>query len=341
MKRPSKEERRKHLKQRTQENWENRDKGSGKGCLDISKADPRPSFFSPKNGEFYTIDIIPFVPRSSKIPGFKEGFDEYALDYWKHSRIGPGEDDFVCLAKTFKKPCPICEELDMLKRSGATKEETSQLEPRRRMIYNIIDLESKDQKIQLWEMSYHLFEKALIAAAQVGKHEVIAFSDLEEGKTIKFTARQKSLGQYSFIETTGIGFIDRAPYEESILDESYPLDEMLIVPTYEQMKNALHGLGEGDAEEEAPAPEPARRQRTVPKEEKEEAPARRSREPEPEAAPAKPAKRERPVKTPTPKEDKCPHGYIFGADCDSHDECSSCDSWEACVDEQDRLNGEK
>ena len=338
MQRPSREERRKHLKERTQQNFENRDKGTGKGVLDLSKAgERRPSFFQPKDGEFYTIDIIPFIPKTNKIPGFQPGYDEYALDYWRHSGVGPGEESFVCLAKTFRKPCPICEEQEMLRKSGATKEEIDSLTAKRRMVYNIIDLESKDQAIQLWEISYHLFEKALIAAAQVGKHEVIAFSDLEEGKTIKFTAKKKSLGGYGFTETTGIGFIDRAPYAESILDEAYPLDDMLIVPTYEQVRNALHGLGEPEAEE--PAEEkPARRQRAVPAE---EAPARPVQPPpapsKQEAVPT--ARRERPVRQEAAPAGKCPYGHQFGTDCDAKDDCPDCDIWEACCDEQEKAQG--
>ena len=326
MQRPSREERRKHLKERTQSNWENRDKGSGKGVLDLRVlGDRRPTFFLPKNGDFYKIDIIPFLPKTNKMPGFQPGLDEYALDYWRHAGIGPGEESFVCLARTFRKPCPICEELDMLKKSGAPKEETGPLEPKRRLVYNIIDLDSKEQKVQLWEVSYHLFEKALIAAAQVGKHEVIAFSDLEEGKTIKFTAKQKSLGSYNFIEATGIGFLDRPPYEDSILDESYPLDELLIVPTYEQVRNALHGLSEPEEEK------PARRERPAPVEE--EQPARRRPAPQ-EEAPA-PARRERPARTEQAK-GKCPYGHKFGYDSDKKNDCLDCNIWEACCDEQEK-----
>lgn len=328
MQRPSREERRKHLKERTQSNWENRDKGSGRGVLNLGAlGDKRPTFFQPKNGDFCKIDIIPFLPKTNKIPGFQPGYDEYALDYWRHSGVGPGEESFVCLARTFRKPCPVCEELEMLKKSGAPKEETGPLEPKRRLVYNIIDLDSKDQKVQLWEISYHLFEKALIAAAQVGKHEVIAFSDLEDGKTIKFTAKQKSLGAYNFIEATGIGFLDRPPYDETILDEAYALDELLIVPTYEQVRNALHGLGEPEEE-----PRPARRDRPAPV--AEEAPARRSA---PQEAPA-PARRERPVRQEaSPAKGKCPYGHAFGKDCDQKDDCPDCDIWEACCDEQERM----
>ena len=328
MQRPTREERRKHLKDRTQQNWENRDKGGGKGVLDLSKAgEKRPSFFVPKDGEFYTIDIIPFLPKTNRIPRFQPGYDEYALDVWMHRGIGPGEETFICLAKMFKKPCPICEEQDALRKSRATKEEIDQLTPKRRLIYNVIDLESKDQAIMLWEMSYHLFEKALIAAAQVGKHEVIAFSDLEEGKTIKFAAKKKSLGPYSFTEITGIGFIDRQPYEEKILDEAYALDDMLTIPTYEQIRNALHGLEAEESVEEAPQ---TRRERPA---QQEVPPAKRERVVV-DATPAPVARRERPAKVEA-AQGQCPYGHKFGTDCDQKDDCPDCDIWEKCCDAQE------
>jgi len=36
-------------------------------------------------------------------------------------------------------------------------------------------------------------------------------------------------------------------------------------------------------------------------------------------------------------EDECPHGYVFGKDCDKHEECTDCQVWGKCMDELDRL----
>ncbi|KKK92008.1 hypothetical protein LCGC14_2707250, partial [marine sediment metagenome] len=37
-------------------------------------------------------------------------------------------------------------------------------------------------------------------------------------------------------------------------------------------------------------------------------------------------------------EDKCPHGFEFGAkkDCEKHDECDKCEVWDDCVDEMEK-----
>jgi len=37
--------------------------------------------------------------------------------------------------------------------------------------------------------------------------------------------------------------------------------------------------------------------------------------------------------TPLPaKKDKCPHGHVFGKDCDEYKECGKCPLWEDCSD---------
>lgn len=48
-------------------------------------------------------------------------------------------------------------------------------------------------------------------------------------------------------------------------------------------------------------------------------------------APAKKGKKEEKVNKKAGK-NKCPHGHVFGKDCEEYDECDDCEKWDDCID---------
>lgn len=52
------------------------------------------------------------------------------------------------------------------------------------------------------------------------------------------------------------------------------------------------------------------------------------------AAPKKATAKKTPAKKKdtSAKKQKCPHGYVFGVDCEDHDECDDCVMWDDCID---------
>ena len=134
VKKISKEERRKALADRQKQNAKNKDSGGvrGKQILNLSDYDDV-AWFKPTKGT-NRIDIIPYTVSSDNHPqGIKQGFEDYVLDLWVHRRIGPTEDSFVCLKRTYGKPCPICEEMAILMQEDKPNKKMIQsLKPSRR-----------------------------------------------------------------------------------------------------------------------------------------------------------------------------------------------------------------
>ena len=146
------------MKKRTEEH--NREKdygGSGAQILDLSNLEDA-AFFKPEEGK-HLIDIIPYEIKTGNHPKYDKGDLDYLLEYYVHYNVGPGKDRFVCMAKTFGKPCPICEELEILKANKADEKTIDALQPKRRVLYNVIDLNEEEKGIQLFETSHFLFEK--------------------------------------------------------------------------------------------------------------------------------------------------------------------------------------
>lgn len=319
------------MKKRTEDSYKNKDYGGAGGArvLDLSDHE-KVEFFVPKKGK-NIIDIIPYEVKSNNHPkGLKPGDLDYLLDYFVHYEVGPAKDRFVCLARTFGKPCPICEEIDALKDQGVDPDDIDRLKPKRRVLYNIIDLAEEDKGIQLFESSHFLFEKELLEEAG-SDEEMIVFSDLEDGASIKFRASEKSFGKNTFMEFKSFSFEDRdEPYEDSIIDDAYSLDELLVIPSYNTVRDSFHGVDvsdEDEEEEEKPKskkPDKSSTKRSKPKVDEEDDEPEDDEEEEEEKPKGKKSSKEKSAKG------KCPAGHKFGKDCDDYDDCVECDCWDEC-----------
>jgi len=323
IKKMTKEERRQALRDRTTSNIKNKDSSGvqGKRILDLSEYKDV-TFYKPKKGT-NSLDIIPYLVSTERHPqGLKVGQEDYVLDVWVHGWVGPGEDSFLCLKKTFGKPCPICEEIaNLMQGENPNKKQIKSMQAKRRCFYNVIDLDDRDKEevIQLFEVSHFLFEKELLEEAETAEEEVIIFSDIEEGRTIRCRASQETMeGGKPFFKFKSFSFGRRKKaYKESIIEKSYPLDALLIIPAYEEVKNAFFGIDDdGEANEH--------------KDQENEGEAEDTRGD---------SRRERRDREPKKSKTACPHNHTYGTDCDEYrEDCDDCDVWDKCADERDRLN---
>ena len=253
----SREEQRKAAAERGRQNYESRNEGgfSGKRVIDLKKIGgfKKDLFFRPKDGT-NRIDIIPYVIKTDRHPQkVKEGYTDYLLDLWVHRRVGPSESQFVCIKKMFGKACPICEELDELRKDpNVDDEEINALRPKRRVWYNVINLDvpERDQQIQIFEEAHFLFEKEVLEKAGASKGGFIPFWDIEEGRTIVFRASQKKSKKGNFYEYRIDEFEERPKYKESIYKETFSFDDIYVIPTYEEVRNAFHGVTDDEEEDE-------------------------------------------------------------------------------------------
>lgn len=319
VKRLTKEERKRLLRDRQNENIKNKDSGGVHGKRVLNLSDYKDViFYKPKKGT-NRIDILPFIVSAENHPQkLKIGAEDYVLDIWVHGWVGPSDDSFVCLKRTYGKPCPICEEMSrLLQEENPNKKQIDSLKPKRRCYYNVIDLEDtvSTEKIKLFEVSQFLFEKELLEEAETAEDEVVYFSDLEEGRSIRFRASEEKMDTgKGFLKYKSFSFERRKKtYKESIFDQVFPLDALLIMPSYEEVKNSFFGIDEnGETVEQS------------------------QREGDDEDRPNKETSSRK--SSGAAKKEKCPHGYKFGVECDDFDVCADCDVWEPCADERDRLN---
>lgn len=327
------------LSKRYQSSYESKGGTSNRNSvLDYSKIDGEIEFFTPTEGR-NRINIIPYEIKSKNHPLVKKGEMEvgdidYVMDIFVHRNVGPAEKNVICLKSTFGKPCPICEHAAMLRKKGE-EDEAKDLKPSRRVIYNVEDLKDPG-KVKIFESSHYLFEKELIDEARDDEEGgFINFADPEEGKEIKFRASKTSQGGFEFNEYKSFSFEDREePISKKLLAKAISFDEILNVPTSEEVQKIFFGDDEGEEEaveeepkkpakvEEEEEVEPETPSKKMKEEVEEKKTPKKSDEDDEEEAPKKPEKK---------SGSKCPFGHIFGDDCDNFDDCDDCDQWDKCA----------
>ena len=288
------------LAKRYQASYDNQGSSGGRaGVMNWKKVDGEVEFFSPKEGR-NRINIIPYTIKTKNHPlvkkgEFEVGEKDYVMDIFTHRGIGPSEATVLCLKETYGKPCPICEQAAMLKKQGKEKE-AGALKASRRVFYNVQDCKNPD-KLLVFEASHFLFEKELIDEARDDEEGgFVDFADEESGKEIKFRCSKVSKGGFEFNEFKSFSFEDRDEnIPDKLLESAISFDEIMNVPTYEEVEKILYGEDDDDSddseddsdEDDEPAPKKSKK-RADPEEDDD------SEEEEEKPAPKKSAKKSAP-----------------------------------------------
>lgn len=269
-----------------------------------------------KDGE-HLLNIIPFIA-GKNCPNQDEGYATHVLDIWVHQRVGPSSTNHICLAKNFKKPCPLCDlQREMRKDGGFSEDDIKALQPKRRTVYNVVVLDTVDEErkgVQIWEVSFHFMEKHLANLAKNPRGGgFVPFQDPDTGKSISWVIEPKGGYNKDYI---GHRFVDRdSEVTDEQLEAAWTLDEIIHIPSYNELQKVAE-LVRGGAENEdddqgEPEPPKQERRKRQPEPEpepeddgteddmggEEDGPWEEDPEPEPEEEPEPPR---RPIKKPAP-----------------------------------------
>lgn len=287
----------------------------------------------------HIVDIIPYIA-GDKDPQTKEGGTAHVLHIWVHQRIGVNQATFVCPAVNYKLPCPICDHREKLRSEDNYDDElVKSLYPKHRNIFNIVCYDGKEEAkgIQIWDVSDFFMGEKLRSISKMpdrgGKGGgYIYYADPDEGKSIKF--ERKGSGQQN-TQFLGHQFVERDyVIDDSILDTAFQLDQIINVPTYEELEATFFGSEgkseEAPPEEAPPEPEPPKPSKLL---------KRAGAAEEPPKEEKKTPTRINPTKTTVTGE--CPAGGTFGIDCEDLVECGKCRMWNDCSAEKDKIRAKE
>jgi hypothetical protein len=186
------------------------------------------------------IDIIPYRVGKNN-PNAEPGEIWHERVYFTHRNIGINSKDYICPLHTAGKPCPICEYLTKLKDSdtddgGLIKK----YKPKKRQLFNVIDTINSPDEIKVLESSFYVFGETLKRWVndQDPDDELDKFALPHDGFSLKLGVDEETMGEgITFPKVNRIMFKNRKQqYDESIIDDAFVLDDLLIILDYDQLK---------------------------------------------------------------------------------------------------------
>ena len=307
------------LSKRYQASYDSKESGAPKksGVMNYKKCDDDIVFFNPTEGK-NRINIIPYEIKTKNHPlvkkgEFEVGDKDYVMDIFVHKFVGPTEASVICLKQSYGKPCPICEQAATLRKQGK-EDEAGSLKATRRVFYNVGDLKDPG-KVKIFETSHYLFEKELIDEARDDEDGFIDFADPEEGSEIKFRCSKTKKNGFEFNEYKSFSFEDRdEPISDDLLESAVSFDEIMNVPTYEEVEKILFGQDDEDEDDDEQRVKKSSKKSSEDDEEDDD------------------EEEEKPSKKSCDKNcGECPFGHKFGKDTDEFDDCDDCDVWDKCI----------
>lgn len=215
------------------------------------------TMFNIKKAGTYRLDVIPYTVGDGN-PHSDAGELHYERTYWVHPRIGPNGDTYCCSAKTFGKPCPVCEARAELARDPSSDDKTVKaLFPKERTLWNVFHHTEPEKGVQVWDVSDHLFGKHLRNkinnADESDGYEL--FADPSEGSTLKIGATEEKGAGMTWRECSDIEFKARKePISDELLEAATCLDDMPIEMDYDDLKEVFEGRR--DVKKDAKAVDP-------------------------------------------------------------------------------------
>ena len=354
----TREERKAKMNKRASRAVKNRDqKGLGRmSVIDNSKLPEGHKTYEIKSGRAENvIDIIPFIVTqewyknlrtfSGEPTGLDIGDYEYKLEIPIHRNVGPENAWIVCPQAAFGHKCPVCDDLYDLYRideNDRTDEESKKIKAWTiswRNFYNVWDYEGgKDEddepgfKLML-NQSYHLFEKYLLNSVndwEAEEGETMAFADPDEGKTLVFKGKLKSLGKgkkaNEFVEAESVDFEDRKePYDDDFINENCVcFDELVVLLSYEKILELHTGTNNEEGGDEDSKKEE--------EDNKDGSSGGRGRGGSSSGGRGRGGGRNKKNEEQTADDNLCPFNFKYGVECGDHPECA--DEKNGCPEEK-------
>ena len=169
----------------------------------------------------------------------------WAREVYIHSEIGANRATFLCMNKMFGKPCPVCEYVEQLKDQNVNSETIKPLYARKRFlmfVYDVRDDSTIAKGLRWYDAPGKLVSEIILKSKDKRTKAVVDVCDPLEGRDIEFVRKGQGL-------KTDYAGIDLKITETVPADwyENVPtFDEVLIIPTYEQIQRELTGVAAED-----------------------------------------------------------------------------------------------
>lgn len=221
------------------------------------------------------IEILPFYFQGGVLHGKEAGAFDYRLDVQVNKSIGASGSDVLSLA-SLGQADPLSEELTNMYTMQKTltsqadkdkfyEDKIKPLRAKRRCIYIVLHTVEGKRIPKIFETAHFSFEKLIADKLEEEKALGLPpriFADPLTGCSIAIMGKKDSFSGHEFIKVSSIAFVDRktpiVKDEDSAvkLVKSLPkLDSLLVVKTYDEVRDLYFGAQPKTASVEETTPE--------------------------------------------------------------------------------------
>ena len=186
------------------------------------------------------VDIVPYeAGEGNKNADSGEWY--YERTYFRHVQIGANNSMYICSAATFNRPCPICDHLTKLSGDPHSDQDVLDgLKPKQRQLFLVLDLEAKDEGVQLWDVAPFNFGELLDEERRNAEEDedfIRNFDDELAGASLKIRFSEANIGKTKFPKASKIDFKPRPDgLNEKWLEHGVCLDSLLKEMSYSELK---------------------------------------------------------------------------------------------------------
>lgn len=237
------------------------------------------------------------------MPPTWDGAEQFYLDIWVHFGVGPDNASVLCNRKMEDSACPICQEITVAEKQGASEKEIGDLQPKHRTLFWMIDRKDERQGLMAWGAPWTWTRDMVKVCRNRSTGDYFAIDDPEKGYDIYFDREDKQ----TFPDYGGFQLASR-PTSVSAdavqFVEDNPLPDILEHRTYEQVQKIFFGGALPAPREAEPFGRPPRIGR--PSDEAAERPPREGlgRPSDDRSASGRPSREEKPESPPLEEGDK-------------------------------------
>ncbi len=199
----------------------------------------------------------------------KDADSYFGLEIFPHFNIGFNSASFLCprMMSGGKDRCPLCEERRRLLDAGCEDEELlrdlNAYPPR--FLYFIVDMTSADTEaegVQLYDAPMTVDDEILAMSKDRRTGELLDVSDPDDGFTVSFLRE----GAQRRTNYKAFKLEERDPLPDEWLDAVIPLEKVIVVGNYDEMKEAYFGddkeEGSDEYDEKPESSKPRRSRKT-------------------------------------------------------------------------------
>lgn len=220
----------------------------------------RTSFFYVKVSDLERLGITQFKSQVNdnfiRIMPPKNPKAFWALEVKVHQNIGANRAAFLCLQGMYGKPCPICEHIEKMKQDGINQETIKPLYARTRYLMFVFDVRDDStikKGLRWYDAPPKLVGEIINRSKDKRTREIIDVCDPIDGRDVEFIRK----GTTVKTEYTGVELKVAEKVPEDWYANVPEFEDVLLVPTYEQIEAAvtggIHQTADEEVEQSAPA----------------------------------------------------------------------------------------